>query len=205
MSTSYLWGVAVGVIVGVIIVALIFTYNKKKTGSVVGGDFDERQQLLRGKAFQAGFFTMLILSFLYWVLVRLVLQRPLMEDGLSALICVLVGVGVFGFDCILHDAFFTVQNKPKNYIILFIATTICQIPSAINNIQKGRVVENGVLTFGVIPIVCAVLFLGILTQRHALYLEELVKQMICFRIFSVCSLALFQSECIQVPVAIRTI
>ena len=55
MSTSYLWGVAVGVIVGVIIVALIFTYNKKKTGSVVGGDFDERQQLLRGKAFQAGF------------------------------------------------------------------------------------------------------------------------------------------------------
>ena len=38
MSTSYLWGVAVGVIVGVIIVALIFTYNKKKTGSAVGGD-----------------------------------------------------------------------------------------------------------------------------------------------------------------------
>ena len=163
MSTSYLWGVAVGVIVGVIIVALIFTYNKKKTGSAVGGDFDERQQLLRGKAFQAGFFTMLILSFLYWVLVRLVLQRPLMEDGLSALICVLVGVGVFGFDCILHDAFFTVQNKPKNYIILFICTTLCQIPSAINNIREGRVVENGVLTFGVIPIVCAVLFLGILT------------------------------------------
>ena len=163
MSNFYLWGIAVGILIGVIIVVLVFAYNKKKTGSVVGGDFDERQQLMRGKAFQAGFFTMLIFSFLYWVLVTLVLQRPLMEDGLSALICVLVGVGVFGFDCILHDAFFTVQNKPKNYIILFIATTICQIPSAINNIQKGRIVENGVLTFGVIPIVCAVLFLGILT------------------------------------------
>ena len=74
-----------------------------------------------------------------------------------------MGDGVFGFDCILHDAFFTVQNKPKNYIILFICTTLCQIPSAINNIREGRVVENGVLTFGVIPIVCAVLFLGILT------------------------------------------
>ena len=163
MSTSYLWGVAVGVLVGVIIVAIAFTYNKKKTGSVVGGDFDERQQLLRGKAFQAGFFTMMIFSFLYWVLVRLVLERPLMEDGLSALVSVMVGVGVFGFYCILHDAFFTVQNKPRNYIILFAATTLCQIPAAINNIQNGRVVENGVLTFGVIPIVCAVLFLGILT------------------------------------------
>ena len=163
MSTSYLWGVAVGVIVGVIIVALIFTYNKKKTGTVVGGDFDERQQLLRGKAFQAGFFTMLILSFLYWVLVRLVLQRPLMEDGLSALICVLVGVGVFGFDCILHDAFFTVQNKPKNYIILFTATTISQIPAAINNLRDGTVIQNGVLTFLAVPIVCGVLFLSILT------------------------------------------
>ena len=163
MSTSYLWGVAVGVIVGVIIVALIFTYNKKKPGTMVGGDFDERQQLLRGKAFQAGFFTMLILSFLYWVLVRLVLQRPLMEDGLSALICVLVGVGVFGFDCILHDAFFTVQNKPKNYIILFTATTISQIPAAINNLRDGTVIQNGVLTFLAVPIVCGVLFLSILT------------------------------------------
>ena len=162
MSTSYLWGVAVGVIVGVIIVALIFTYNKKKTGSAVGGDFDERQQLLRGKAFQAGFFTMLILSFLYWVLVRLVLQRPLMQDGLSVLICALVGVGVFGIDCVFHDAFYTVQNKPKNYIILFTATTISQIPAAINNLQAGRVIQNGVLTFSVVPIVCAALFLGML-------------------------------------------
>lgn len=54
------------------------------------------------------------------------------------------------------------QNKPKNYIILFTATTISQIPAAINNIQAGRVIQNGVLTFSVVPIVCAVLFLGIL-------------------------------------------
>ena len=163
MSTSYLWGVAVGVIVGVIIVALIFTYNKKKTGSVVSGDFDERQKLLRGKAFQASFFAMLIFSFLYWVLVTLVLRRPLMEDGLSALICALVGVGVFGIDCIIRDAFFTVQNKPKNYIILFTATTISQIPAAINNLRDGTVIQNGVLTFLAVPIVCGVLFLSILT------------------------------------------
>ncbi len=163
MSNFYLWGIAVGILIGVLIVAIVFAYNKKKTGSVVGGDFDERQQLLRGKAFQAGFFTMLFFSFFYWVLVTLVLQRPLMEDGLSALICALIGVGVFGIDCVIHDAFFTVQNKPKNYIILFTATTISQIPAAINNINSGRVIQNGVLTFAVVPIVCAVLFLGILT------------------------------------------
>ena len=175
-SSFYLWGIAVGVLIGVIIVALVFAYNKKKTGSVVGGDFDERQQLMRGKAFQAGFFTMLFFSFLYWVLVTLVLQRPLMEDGLSALICGLVGVGVFGIDCVFHDAFFTVQNKPKNYIILFTATTISQIPAAINNLQAGRVIQNGVLTFSVVPIVCAVLFLGILAaiiiKMHAMKKED---------------------------------
>ena len=69
MSTSYQWGIAVGVIVGILIVAAIFTYNKKKTGTINGGDFDERQQLLRGKAFQKGFFTMMGFSGLYWVLV----------------------------------------------------------------------------------------------------------------------------------------
>ena len=162
MSTSYQWGVLVGVIVGIILVAIIFTYNKKKTGSINGGDFDERQQLLRGKAYQKAFFTMLIVSLLYWLLV-LAMRKPLMEDGLCAVILALLGVGVFGFDCILHDAFFTVKNKPKSYILLFTACTLCQIPSAISNIREGRLVTDGVLSFAVLPIVCAVLFLAILT------------------------------------------
>ena len=161
MSTSYQWGVLVGILIGIILVAAIFAYNKKKTGTVNGGEFDERQQLLRGKAFQKGFLTMLIVSALYWALI-LALGRPLMQDGLSAIMLALLGVGVFGFDCILHDAFFTVTNKPKSYIVLMAACTLCQIPSAISNIREGRVMQDGVLSFAVLPIVCAVLFLSIL-------------------------------------------
>ena len=161
MSTSYQWGVLVGVLVGIILVAIIFTYNKKKSGSVSGGDFDERQQLLRGKAFQKGFLTMLIASALYWMFVQLILQKPLMEDGLSAIVLALLGVGVFAFDCVLHDAFFTVTNKPKSYILLMTVCTLCQIPSAIANIHEGKILKDGVLTFGVIPIVCGVLFLSV--------------------------------------------
>lgn len=162
MSISYQWGVAVGVIVGILIVAAIFTYNKKKTGTINGGDFDERQQLLRGKAFQKGFFTMMGFSGLYWMLAQLILQRPLMEDGLSGLVCLFAGVAVFGVDCILHDAFFTVKNKPKTYIVLFAACSLAQVPSVILNLQNGSVMENGVLTFSIMPLVAAVTFLSIL-------------------------------------------
>ena len=162
MSTTYQWGILVGILVGIVIVAAIFWFNKKTTGTINGGDFDERQQLLRGKAFQKGFLMMLILSGVYWVVVELILQRPLMKDGLSGVVIALLSVGVFGIDCILHDAFFTVKNKPVTYIALFSACTLAQVPSAISNIRSGSVLENGVLTFSVLPIVCAVVFLGIL-------------------------------------------
>ena len=65
-------------------------------------------------------------------------------------------------DCILHDAFFTVRNKPKSYIALFAVCSLLQIPSAVLNIRDGSVVENGVLTFNIMPLVCAVTFLSIL-------------------------------------------
>ena len=162
MSQSYHWGLLVGLIVGVIIVAVVLMYNKGTYGSATGSDFDERQKLLRGQAFQKAFFAMMGFSVVYWMLAKLILQHPIMEDGLSSMICVLLGVGVFGIDCILHDAYFTVRNKPKTYIILFTAVTICQIPAAVINVSQGTVVENGVLTFSVLPIACAVLFLCIL-------------------------------------------
>ena len=163
MSTTYQWGILVGILVGIVIVAAKFWFNKKTTGTINGGDFDERQQLLRGKAFQKGFFTMMIFSGLYWVLVQLILRRPLMEDGLSGLVCLFAGIAVFAMDCILHDAFFTVKNKPKSYIALFAACTITQIPAALTNIQKGRVLHDGVLSFGVLPVVSGATFLAVLT------------------------------------------
>lgn len=162
MSTSYQWGVLVGILVGIIIVAAIFTYNKNKTGTVNGGEFDERQKLLRGRAYQKGFLTMLIVSAVYWAFVQLVLQRPLMEDGLSAIVIMFVGIAVFGVDCILHDAFFTVRNKPKSYILLFVACTLCQLPAAWANIREGTMLKDGVLTFGFLPVVSGVTFLAVL-------------------------------------------
>ena len=162
MSQSYHWGLLAGLIIGVIIVGVVMMYNKGAYGSATGADYDERQQLLRGKAFQKAFFSMMGFSVLYWAVVKLILQHPIMEDGLSSLICVFLGVGVFAIDCILHDAYFTVRNKPKTYIMLFTAVTICQIPAAVLNVSQGTVMENGVLTFSALPIASAVLFLSIL-------------------------------------------
>jgi uncharacterized protein YerC len=65
-------------------------------------------------------------------------------------------------DCILHDAFFTVRNKPKSYIILFAVCTLCQIPAVIGNIHDGRMLRDGVLTFGILPVLSGVTFLAVL-------------------------------------------
>ena len=54
-----LLGISVGLLAGLLLVALLF---KKK---ILDCHFDERQELARGKAFQYGFFSLLISTYAY--------------------------------------------------------------------------------------------------------------------------------------------
>ena len=56
----------------------------------------------------------------------------------------------------------TAKNRPKSYIILYIAVIFSQIVNIIGNYSEGPFVENGVLTMRVLPIVCAAVFTVVL-------------------------------------------
>ena len=152
--SEYNIGMLVGIAVAIGIFAVIAAIGKKRGRS---GEFDERQEIIRGKAYQHAFFAVMLYSALYGILV-VTAERPLMEDGLSALIAMFVGVVAFAVESIARDAFFTAKNRPKSYIILYAAIIFMQIVNIIGNIKEGHLVENGVLTMRVLPIVCAVVF-----------------------------------------------
>ena len=99
----------------------------------------------------------MIFSALYGLAVVTV-ERPLMADGVSALIAMFVGIAVFAVESIVRDAFFTAKNRPKSYIILYIAVILSQIVNIIGNIREGTLIQDGVLTMNVLPIVCGVVF-----------------------------------------------
>ena len=147
-----------GLIVGIALVVIVSLVVWKKTPK---SDYDERQLYLRGKAFQHAFFVVLIISALYTFLV-MIIGHPLMEDGVSTMLAALFGVMVFAVECIMRDAFFTVKNAPKYYIILVIAVILSNGYSGISKIIDGTAVQNRLLTFHCLNFVCAVLFLVIL-------------------------------------------
>ncbi len=158
----YALGLVLGVTISLLAVGLFYAFRRQRKDKERDGsdDYDERQKLLRGRAFQHAFFTVLIGGALYAMLV-LALGRPLMEDGVSTLLLAFLGILVFGVECILRDAFFAMRKQPKTFLLLFGCTTVAQLGAISDVVAMGGPVHNGVLTFQILPFISAVTFLSL--------------------------------------------
>ena len=137
--TGLALGVAAGILAGLLIVALLF---KKK---VLDMHFDERQERARGKAFQYGFFTLLVTTYAYGVS-DMVLGRWC--DVLTGVtICLAVSLGVFAVTCILKDAYLSLREKPRTVMTMFALISAMNLGFGVMYALSGGLVEDGVLTF----------------------------------------------------------
>ena len=149
----------VAVLVILILIPLIL-YRRDQ--SLKGNrDFDERQELLRGRAYQHAFLTVGGYTALYTMLV-LFSGRQFMEDGVSTMVACFLGLAVFAVECIWRDAFFTADNRPRAYIILIAVNVLLQTAGGVEKLREGLVVQNGLLTMECLQLVCALTFLAVL-------------------------------------------
>ena len=134
-----LLGISVGILAGLLLVALLF---KKK---ILDCHFDERQELARGKAFQYGFFSLLISTYAYG-LSDMALGRWC--DPLTGVtICLAVSLCVFAITCILKDAYLSLREKPRTVMTMFALLSAINLGFGVMYALSGDLVENGVLTF----------------------------------------------------------
>ena len=152
-----------GLFVGLLLTAIAVMAAKKKTIK----EFDERQNILRGNAFRRAFFTVLAAAAVYTSAV-LFLGRPLMEDGVSTMVIVCIGTCVFGVDCIIHDAFFTVKEKPWPYMMVSGGVALLNGLNGIDMLREGKLVRNGLVTIQILTLLLAAMFL-------VLFLAVLIK------------------------------
>lgn len=156
---EYALGLMFGILIALLIVTILSVAKRRKTGKP--DDYDERQQLIRGKAYQHAFILTLCVAALYGALVAIT-ERAYMADGVAALLVTFIGVGAFAAESILRDAFYTAKNRPKTYILLYAACILSQIFGAVDHISAHDLVQDGVLTMNVMPLACVVLFSVIL-------------------------------------------
>ena len=119
-------GLAVGILVGLIIAAvLIVIANKNRKFKT---EYDERQLKVRGDAYRYAFYTVVI-----WEAVLLILAIGEFSFPVSAYILhyagILAGVLVLSGYCIWKDAYWGLNNNRKRYgIILVVAGLLNAIP-----------------------------------------------------------------------------
>ena len=149
-----LTGVLVGALVGLGMIALLFRLK------VMDLTFDERQERARGQAYKYGFWTMITCLLLYGFS-DMVLGRWC-DVIAGVMLCVAVAMVMFASVCIVKDAYLSLKEKPRTIMTLLAVVGSLNLAIGIMNWKNGRVVQDGILTFGAANGICGIMVLVIL-------------------------------------------
>ena len=144
-STEYAAGLAVGIIVALILFLIIWRFNKKK----LKGQFDERQELVRGRGYKYASFTLLSLVTLDLLLEGFGAFETLpFTRELFLFFVILAGVMVYALYCIKNDSYFGVGMDTRTYRAIMWVVIVCNAISAVSGLMNGGAMVDGKLAFG---------------------------------------------------------
>ena len=154
MSTSYVLGILAEIVFCGAFVLLVYLRHKKKNPGA--GEFDERQMLGRGKAFQYGFYTMLTAGGICACVDYL---DALPGRNFPWLVGALIlGVAVYALTAIHYDAYYGFREKPERYYIMGACFTVVMVLSGISNVTSADL-DN--IAFGIVNFEVAAIWLVI--------------------------------------------
>ena len=154
-SVSWYVGFAVGILVVMIVVAIIKGLARRR--GETAGEYDERQQANRGVAHQRAYMTLLFTLLINAVACGM-LGLQWAKPGVDTFVCIFISIAVFIVNCIMRDAYFTVNQTPRRYVWLMGVVMACQIPATVMHAVEGSFVEDGLLTVSIMAPACMILF-----------------------------------------------
>lgn len=130
--SAYQYGVIAGILVGLLVGVVTWKLSRIKQHGKCR--YDERQIAGQGKAYKAGFFTLLIAHAICFLG-----NFAQLTPGISFLWQVgatLLGVGVFAVTAIHFDAYLRINEKPSRYYIMGGCFFVAMICSGVGNITS---------------------------------------------------------------------
>lgn len=146
------------VILGILIVMILLAVTKNDES--VKCKFDERQEIVRGRGFKYGFFSMMISG---GVLIGLKLLGVslLQEMEVAMTLSILIGIMVFASYCVWNDGYFSLNENRRRLMVVFAAIGVLNIFVGIVNIIHKTAIIDGKLTIHSINLFCSLLFIVI--------------------------------------------
>lgn len=140
--------------VSVLVIRILADREKKQFGE----SYDERQELLRGRGYRAGFYTVMAWSVLMNLVVIADAALPFEKDA-GWMLGAFLGYAVFSVYCVWHDAFFVRTDKPDQRSLSFALLGAVWIIKGIRDAGTLPPIENGKLTIKAVSVLMGVLFL----------------------------------------------
>lgn len=159
MDTEMFAGVVCGIIVGIILVVILLKITK--TNGKIKCEFDERQEMIRGRGFKYGFYTLLIYDAVYGV-VDLTVEKPYADNLLMLVIGIAISVVVYAGYAIWHESYFALNESPRKFLIAFAAVAVINLAIAGINAKRGILIQEGQLTWYGTNLVAGIMFLAIM-------------------------------------------
>ena len=151
----------IGVIAGIITVAIVFKIAYKLTGKSYfnSENYDERQELVRGKAYRYAFFTGLFLDLVWMLTTELTSALPV-TDSLALFIIMMISIDVYAIYSVVNDAYFGVGTNSKRYTWFLLVVVAINLTGGITTIVNHGIALPLGLT-GSANLVVAIAFLPI--------------------------------------------
>ena len=145
MNNSYTAGLAFGICFALIAYVIVHRISKDR----LSGHYDERQELIRGRAYKYAAFTMMFL-----------LLADLLADGfglydttplshsVSDIFILMTGILIYAVYCIKNDPYFGVGINIRMYVITIVVVILLQVISLVMDFREDAFLVDGKLAFG---------------------------------------------------------
>ena len=120
-----------------ILVIYLLIHNRKHPDQ-----FDERQKILRGRAFMHAFYAMVIFELICSCIYAFG-DTSLLEPGTTSILAIYIGALVLGEECILVDAFIHLNQTPDLFIGLYLLNALILGLSARRSLLTERIISDG--------------------------------------------------------------
>ena len=153
--------IGLGVMMG--IGGLVIILALTKNGDDARSQYDERQQIARGKAYRAGFYTMGLAILVMFVLEMAGVSLPIERSLTYFMIFVLGGLALIAVN-IWNDSYYAMNENPVRFVIIFALIALFELMVGIRYLTTGQMVVNGILTFRAMSFVVVFMLLFVLVM-----------------------------------------
>lgn len=155
MNWSAFLGCSLGVITGIVITIILCKVCNKN--GRVKTEYDERQELQRGKSYKYAFYAMTGYSALLIVLSIADIELPI-DKAIELFSIFFVGVMTLITSEIFTDSYWGLNNSRKNFSIAMILIGLFNFYIAAAAYKDGRMIVDGKLTVIGLNLLCGIMF-----------------------------------------------